>query len=242
MQQDVLKALFPSIPSAYLQPHVAISIPYAVGYTPPPNKPFILGITMQKIVLNLPAQRAKDLAAHFNTILPIYGLDQKGIFEEFLPQIAHESGAFRTKEENLNYSWQRLLQIFPKYFKTEAQAKQYGRQPQKIANLVYGGRMGNSAPNDGWDNRGGGYIQLTGKSIYTSYANYKGEPIEAIRVKVRTEEHYAIDSACWYFSIFKSLKDEAERNDFLAITKGINGGTNGYQDRLDYYNRVKLYL
>ena len=243
---DFLKQILPSIPDKYINPRPLTPGVGTFGPIESPEplpEPFITGDILRKIVLNLSAERANELANVLNLVLPRYGLDKKGVFHEYIAQVAHESGGFRYKVENLNYSAQGLLKIFPKYFNS-SNVNNYARNPQKIANKVYANRMGNrdEASGDGWKNRGGGYIQLTGDIIWKAYAKYKGLPVDKIQELVRTTEEYAIDSSCWYFSIYASLNDEAERNEFLKITKAINGGTIGYQDRLDYYEKAKKYF
>jgi len=163
----------------------------------------------------------------------------------FLAQAGHESGQFKATSENLNYSSKGLLGIFPRYF-TPALAESYSRQPQKIANRVYGGRMGNGAEatGDGFKFRGRGYIQLTGKDNYTQFDKTVPEDILANPDLISGK--YALASAAWFFDKNKlwSICDKgADQATVVAVTKRVNGGTLGLQDRLkhftEYYNLLK---
>jgi putative chitinase len=163
----------------------------------------------------------------------------------FLAQAGHESGQFKATSENLNYSSKGLLGIFPKYF-TPALAESYSRQPQKIANKVYGGRMGNGAEatGDGFKFRGRGYIQLTGKDNYTQFDKTVPEDILANPDLVSGK--YALMSAAWFFDKNKlwSICDKgADQGTVTAVTKRVNGGTIGLPDRIkhfnEYYNLLK---
>lgn len=202
----------------------------------------ILPEQLHKIEPRLNFERCKEMAALLNEICPKYGIDTKDIFEEFLANVMQESGAFSHKVENMNYSAERIVQVWPARFKTVAEARPYSRNPQLLANKVYGGRMGNDTKNDGWIFRGGGFIGLTGREVYTLYAKYIGKPVEETAELVRTTDRFALDSACWFFSTLKGLNDEAERDEFLKIVKSINGGYIGLKDRQKYYDKVKQVL
>ena len=163
----------------------------------------------------------------------------------FLAQAGHESGQFKATSENLNYSSKGLLGIFPRYF-TPALAESYARQPQKIANRVYGGRMGNGveATGDGFKFRGRGYIQLTGKDNYTQFDKTVPEDILANPDLVSTK--YALASAAWFFNkngLWSICDKGADQATVTAVTKRVNGGTIGLPDRIkhfvEYYNLLK---
>jgi putative chitinase len=163
----------------------------------------------------------------------------------FLAQAGHESGQFKATSENLNYSSKGLLGIFPRYF-TPALAESYARQPQKIANRVYGGRMGNGAEatGDGFKFRGRGYIQLTGKDNYTQFDKTVPEDILANPDLVSTK--YALASAAWFFNkngLWSICDKGADQATVTAVTKRVNGGTIGLPDRIkhfvEYYNLLK---
>ena len=156
----------------------------------------------------------------------------------FLAQCGHESGGFKATQENLNYSAKGLNGIFKKYFPTEAAATPYARQPEKIANKVYGGRMGNGleASGEGYKFRGRGYIQLTGKENYTAFGKAIGEDILANPDKVAST--YALLSAAWFFSkngLHKMADGGATDAVVTSITKRVNGGTIGLADRIKHF-------
>ena len=155
----------------------------------------------------------------------------------FLAQCGHESGGFKLTQENLNYSAKGLNGIFKKYFPTEASAEPYARNPQKIANKVYGGRMGNGleASGDGWKYHGRGFIQLTGKDNYTAFGKAIGVDIVNNPDLVATQ--YPLLSAAWFFSkncLAKCV--DASDATVLAVTKCVNGGTIGLDDRKKHFN------
>jgi putative chitinase len=153
----------------------------------------------------------------------------------FLSQCSHESGNFVSIRENLNYSIKGLMGVFGKYFTTEAVAKLYERQPQKIANRVYANRMGNGdeASGDGYNYRGRGYIQLTGKDNYKAFATFIGEDVVANPDLVATK--YPLTSAGFFFNKNKlwEICDKGETVEVItSLTKRINGGTHGLDDRI----------
>jgi putative chitinase len=153
----------------------------------------------------------------------------------FFAQTAHESGNFTAFSENLNYGAKGLRGIFGKYFPTDAMAKMYERQPQKIANRVYASRMGNGveASGDGWKYRGRGALQLTGKANYQAFSDYIDRPDVMTNPDLVAGE-LCFESALWFFDRNKlwgicdqGINDAA----ILALTKRINGGTHGLDDR-----------
>jgi putative chitinase len=154
----------------------------------------------------------------------------------FFAQTAHESGGFKTFHENLNYSAQGLLGTFKKYFPNVSLAEAYQRNPEKIANFVYGNRMGNGDENsgDGWKYRGRGALQLTGKNNYKEFADYLTRPdIMDNPDLVATE--FAFESAMFFFNKNKlwPICDKGVSDDVITeLTKRINGGTHGLEDRI----------
>jgi putative chitinase len=201
---------------------------------------------LKKICPSLKDDRAMSLSGLINTICPKYQIDTPIRLQAFLAQVAHESGEFTIKTENMNYTTpQRIVDIWPSRFnltgKGKLNANDYIRNPEKLANQVYAGRMGNGAPEtgDGFRYRGGGYLQLTGKESYQRYADYIKKRIEETAELVRSTDEYALDSACWEYVIDKRLNDEADKKDFITITKRINGGTIGLTDRLNYYKTAQ---
>jgi putative chitinase len=153
----------------------------------------------------------------------------------FFAQTAHESGGFKAFSENLNYSAKGLRGIFRKYFPTDALARAYERQPQKIANRVYANRMGNGdeASGEGWLFRGRGSLQLTGKFNFKAFSDYIGRPDVMTNPDLVATE-LAFESALWFFDKNKlwSICDQGVNDAaILALTKRINGGTHGLDDR-----------
>ena len=164
----------------------------------------------------------------------------------FLAQAGHESGGFKAVNENLNYGAKGLLGIFKKYFPTEEKAKLYERKPEKIANLVYGSRMGNGpeASGEGYKFRGRGYIQLTGKDNYKAFDAVVTESIVDNPDLVATK--YPLLSAAWFFhknGLHKIADQGATDAVVTSVTKRVNGGTIGLPDRIkhfkEYYNLLK---
>ena len=166
----------------------------------------------------------------------------------FFAQTAHETGGFKAFSENLNYSADGLNKIFPKYFKNAGRdSNAFARNPEKIANIVYASRMGNGdeASGDGWKYRGRGALQLTGKANYEAFAKYLGHN-EVLENPDTVATKYAFESAMFFFErnklwaiCDKGINDAA----ILELTKRINGGTHGLEDRktktYKYYEYVK---
>ena len=154
----------------------------------------------------------------------------------FFAQTAHESGGFKAFSENLNYSAKGLRSIFRKYFPTDALANAYARQPMKIANRVYASRMGNGpeSSGDGWKYRGRGPLQLTGKDNYRAFGRYIGREQEVLDNPDLVANELGFESALWFFDHNKlwSICDQGVGDTaILALTKRINGGTHGLDDR-----------
>lgn len=162
----------------------------------------------------------------------------------FLAQCAHESGNWKFKVENLNYSAAALQSVFRKYFPDEATAAQYARKPESIANKVYANRMlnGDEASGDGWKFRGRGYIQLTGRQNYSFFNTAVEDNI--IENPDLVAEKYPLLSAAWFWDSnnLNTLADKGDTDsDVTAITKRVNGGTHGLDDRLSKFrNYYKL--
>jgi len=160
----------------------------------------------------------------------------------FIAQLAHESSELTRVEENLNYSADRLMVVFPKYFPTIEFAGEYHRNPQKIANLVYADRMGNgnTESNDGWTFHGRGGIQLTGRDNYFSCGKVIGVDLIA-KPQLLLQPTYGIDSSCWFW-VKNKLNELSDVGDFRTITRRVNGGLNGYLEREKYYEKAKNIL
>lgn len=167
-------------------------------------------------------------------ILPDYEIDTPERVACWLGQTAHESGNYRFLRENLNYSADGLNKIFKKYFPTVDSAKPYARNPEKIANRVYANRMGNGdeRSGDGWKYRGRGLIQLTGKNNYENFAMSIEETVDETVKFLETYEG-AVQSACWFWEA-NNLNDQADKMDVKLLTKKINGGYIGLEDRIKH--------
>ena len=163
----------------------------------------------------------------------------------FFGQTAHETGGYNAFTENLNYSAKGLLTTFKKYF-NETTAQQYARQPEKIASRVYANRMGNGneASKEGWIFRGRGALQTTGKGNYKAFAESIKKP-EIMTNPDLVATDYAFEAAKFFFDKNK-LWDIAKKGvtdaTILAITKKINGGTNGLEDRVSLTKRYYSWL
>lgn len=169
-------------------------------------------------------------------ILPLWGVDTVERVAGFIAQCGHESGGFRVLSENLNYSAKALNTIFPKYFRRAGRdANEYHRQPEKIANIIYANRMdnGDTDTGDGWKFRGGGILQLTGRYNYTQFGKAVEKTAEEAVEYVRTKAG-ALDSACWFWDE-NNINDYCDRQDIVGMTKRINGGTIGLEDRKKHY-------
>ena len=169
-------------------------------------------------------------------ILPSWGIDTIDRVAAFIAQCAHESRSFNVLTENLNYSSEALNKIFPKYFKNAGRnAENYHRQPEKIANVIYANRMANGDVDsgDGWRFRGGGILQLTGRHNYTEFGKAVGMSAEEAVNYVRTKEG-ALASACWFWNS-NNINKYCDARDIVGMTKKINGGTIGLEDRKKHY-------
>lgn len=177
-----------------------------------------------------------NVIAQIPEVMQKFGIDTPVELAHFLAQCGHESGGFRVVNENLNYSAKGLMGIFKKYFPTQQLAEAYQRKPEKIANRVYGGRMGNGdeASGEGFKFRGRGYIQLTGKQNYTAFGKAIGVDIAANPDLVATK--YPLLSAAWFFSknCLSRCKDASDAS-VLSVTKCVNGGTIGLPDRQKHF-------
>lgn len=175
-------------------------------------------------------------------ILPKYDITTEARVAGFIAQCAHESGNFMTLEENLNYKEETLLKIFGRYFGPgKRDAKEYARNPEKIANYVYmdefrSSKMGNVKEGDGWRFRGRGLKQLTGRENYTNFGKSVGMTAEQAADYVATEKG-AIESACWFWNA-KKLNAVADTGDVVKMTKIINGGDIGLADRQARYKKA----
>ena len=201
-------------------------------------------LTKEKIVHLLHGNPEADAWADAAMeILPKYEITTANRIAGFFAQCGHESMGFKVLEENLHYRAETLDKIFPKYFKNAGRdANAYAKQPQKIANVVYAGRMGNgdAASNDGFNFRGRGPIQLTGRENYTNFGKTVGLTAEQVIDYIQTKKG-ALESACWYWKS-RNLNAACDDNDIVKMTKLINGGTIGLDDRLKHYTEALAIL
>lgn len=161
----------------------------------------------------------------------------------FIAQVAHESGSFRYSMENLNYSAKALRDVFGKYFPSEELANEYARKPEKIANRVYGNRMGNGdeQSGDGWKFRGRGLIQLTGRDNYRRCGEAIGLNLEEDPDQVSDNPEVSVMAVGWYWQS-NNLNHYADQDDIKKVTKIINGGYHGLEDRMAFLKRAKAVL
>jgi len=195
---------------------------------------------VRQIMPKAPYERASQFAMYFTQWSDRFGVDTPARAAGFLAQVAHECAELNTLTENLNYSAEGLLKVFPKYF-TRSNVGLYARNPQKIGNRVYANRMGNGSEGsgDGYRYRGRGCIMITGRQNYKAYADSQycngdlmGHP------EWLAQMPGALKSAMWYWQK-RGLNKYADKGDFAGLTKAINGGYNGLADRQKYYERAR---
>lgn len=204
-------------------------------------------ITREQLIKSLPTIKNPDTwISLLNEFLPQYEINTINRISAFLAQAGHESTDMNVLSENLNYSWQGLRATFgSRYFATDAIAKQYHRQPEKIANHVYNdanrkSKLGNIYVGDGFKFIGRGIFQLTGRYNYEQFGKSIGMNADEVALYLMTPRG-AIHSGCWYWAT-KNLNRHADNDDIIVMTKTINGGTNGIQDRTQRYTRSKAAL
>lgn len=188
-----------------------------------------------------------SLADAFNETFERFGILTPLQQASWIGQCGHECGNFKIMEENLNYRAATLLKLFPRTPKrawgfTPEEAAAYEKQPKKIANRIYGNRMGNrdEASGDGWRFRGSGFLQLTGHSNFYHAGKALGEDFVMNPELVRTPK-YAAQTAGWFWQTHK-LNQIADGRDFVTMTKRINGGTIGLDDRIKHINQALAVL
>jgi putative chitinase len=194
---------------------------------------------------NLATKMPSSASKYMLEVVQRYKITQPLRLAHFLAQIAHESGNFQFVAENLNYSADSLLKVFPKYFKDKATADKYARKPEMIGSRVYASRMGNGdeASGEGFKFRGRGYLQLTGKDNYKAFSTFIGEDCVANPDLVATK--YPMDSAIWFFDKNKlwDICDKGAGDDIVTlVTKRVNGGTHGLADRLSKFKTFNSLL
>ena len=194
----------------------------------------------QKLKLKIPSKVLSELPEVIDT----FKIDSVNKLAHFLAHCAHESGNFKLTVENLNYSAEGLLKVFPKYFSKDTAAIA-ARKPEVIANIVYSNRIGNGdrASGEGWKFRGRGYIQLTGKVNYKAFGDYIG--VDLIKEPDLVATKYPLTSAAWYFEVRKlwSIAEQGiDEETIKKITKLINGGTHGLADRISKTKTINSFL
>lgn len=172
-------------------------------------------------------------------ILPKYEINTNLRIAAFLAETSIETGNYTRLKENLNYSAIGLVDTFPKYFTTIDIAMKYTRNPEKIANKIYGNRMGNNIEGDGFKYIGRGLIQVTGKENYhtLSHSLYGDDRLLTNPDLLVTDKDICVESACWFWKEHK-LNEHADKKEIAAISKIINGGTNELQKRISKYNEI----
>ena len=205
-----------------------------------------MNLTIEQLKQLLPKNPSVSQWHHaLEQLLPDYGIDTPQRIAAFIAQCAHESGGFIALKENLNYKAASLRKTFAKYFPDEDTAQRYANSPNKqqaIANKVYANRMGNGDEASGYGYRycGRGLIQLTGNDNYTWFAASLNIPVEEASQYLETFEG-AAQSACWFWET-NNLNQWADKDDIVTLTKRINGGTIGLEDRIKHYEHAKHVL
>ena len=200
---------------------------------------FSFDFTADKLKKCVPNNKnPNDLFKALESVLPKYDITTKERVAGFLAQCGHESNEFTVLKENLNYGAKGLRATFSKYFPDDATAAKYEKQPEKIANKIYGGRMGNGpeASGDGYKYRGRGAIQLTGHDNYKAFSTAIGKSIDETITYLETLAG-AIESAAWFWKK-NGLNEIADKKDLVLMTKRINGGTIGLEDRKKHWEHA----
>lgn len=199
------------------------------------------GIKLDKLKGHIP----DGVINQIPTILEKFNITTPLRLAHFLAQCGHESGGFKAVVENLNYSSSGLKSIFGKYFPGNLN-ESYARKPEKIGSRVYASRMGNGdeSSGEGFKFRGRGYIQLTGKNNYANFGKFIGE--DTISNPDLVSEKYPLASAAFFFdsnNLWSTCDKGSDDATVTAVTKRVNGGTNGLADRIkhfkEYYNLLK---
>lgn len=208
-----------------------------------PSKPSVESTPIKSVgglkLENLKGHIPDSVIAQIPDTASKFGITTPLRLAHFLAQCGHESGGFRLTKENLNYSAKGLNGTFKKYFPTEASAKPYERQPIKIANKVYGNRMGNGPESSGDGSKycGRGFLQTTGKDNYTQFSKFIGE--DCVKNPDLVSTKYPLASAAFFFKSNNlwSICDKGATSEVVTLlTKKINGGTIGLPDRIKHFN------
>lgn len=218
---------------------------------------------LNKICPSLVGVRGQLISDSINRVFPLYpGMTEKIVLNATLANLLHESGEFTRFEENLNYKVTALLSLFGRHRISENQCYAYGRvdgirpaRKEAIANTIYGGNwgkinLGNDQPGDGWNFRGSGGLQATGRKVFTLFTTHYNKKantsLKIVEVAERLRDKANLDItmhfACWFVTEFKGIAYLAKANRFGDFCKAINGGFIGYEERLKYFNRGKIHL
>lgn len=215
--------------------------------------------TLKKICPQLHDDRISIIEGCINTVCPKYGINTADILHEFLANLLHESSCFTRYEENLNYSVDTLVKNFSRSRISTGDAIRYGRSAvhaadqKAIGNTIYGGdwgkrNLGNTEPDDGWELRGSGPIQLTGRDMFMQFSVYMlkhhgiNKTLHQWAELLRTSDEYGMHSAGWFFAIAKNLIPLAIEDNMKEIVRRINGGYNGMDERQKYYELCKQHI
>jgi putative chitinase len=209
--------------------------PSGVGAANPGG--MIAAASLQSLAPSCPTTRLTAIAEALSRDAVSFGVSTPLRLAHFLAQVAHESAGFTQLEENLSYSTERLMQVWPSRFPTREAANPFARQPFALAERVYGRRLGNRVAGDGWRYRGRGLIQITGRETYASMALLAGLDLETTP-SLATDPANAtrIALAFWRWKACDAL---ADANDLIGITRRINGGLTGLDDRTRWLARAK---
>jgi putative chitinase len=197
--------------------------------------------TLDQLKEIFPHAKAENLEKYcdaLNEAMKEFEIDTPKREAMFLAQCGHESGNFSAVNENLNYKAESLTKVFHKYFPDMDTANEYAKQPEKIANRVYGNRMGNGdeESGDGWKYHGRGLIQLTGKNNYDACGEAIGKDLDEDADYLATPEG-AARSAAWFWHK-NNLNHFADDEDIVGCTKRVNGGTIGLEERTEHYKKA----
>lgn len=197
---------------------------------------------LRRILPGLPADKRAEILPNLQAAMDEFDINTRAREAAFIAQIAHESGGLTRFVENLNYSAQRLCQVFPKRFPSLAAAKPFDRNPEKIANSIYANRLGNGDPasGDGFRYRGRGVIQLTGRSNYREFGKTLGIDLEGDPDTAASPAVAFRTAAAFWKS--RGCNELADKGDFKGVTLKINGGTIGLDERMKLFNLAKSVL
>jgi putative chitinase len=192
---------------------------------------------LRQIMPTLPKSKREEYAPMLDVSMAEFGINNERRVAAYLSNLAHESANLTRWEENLNYSARRLTQVWPRRFPTIEIAMPFAHNPEALANKTYGGRMGNNKPGDGWKYRGRAPLQITGKSLYQKAGEALGIDLVNNPDLVVEDKMIGFRVSAWVFAVEKGGNHLADKLQIKALTKAINGGYNGLNERIDLFNR-----